>query len=149
MGDKITNYQCPNCTAPLHFDGTIGKLKCDFCESTFTAEEIEAIYKAQEEAAEKAFVEEEWEAEEEEEELKEHIGAEDGDWDGSSMTEDWGEGSENLRVYNCPSCGAELICDETTAATSCPYCGNPSIVPGQFHGALRPDYVIPFEVDKE
>ena len=42
MGDKITNYQCPNCTAPLHFDGTIGKLKCDFCESTFTAEEIRA-----------------------------------------------------------------------------------------------------------
>lgn len=27
------------------------------------------------------------------------------------------------------SCGAELICDEGTAATSCPYCGNPTVVP--------------------
>ena len=27
----------------------------------------------------------------------------------------------NLREYNCPSCGAQLFCDETTAATSCPY----------------------------
>ena len=26
-------------------------------------------------------------------------------------------------------CGAELICDESTAATSCPYCGNPTVVP--------------------
>ena len=24
--------------------------------------------------------------------------------------------------------GAELICDESTAATSCPYCGNPTVV---------------------
>ena len=24
---------------------------------------------------------------------------------------------------------AELICDESTAATSCPYCGNPTVVP--------------------
>ena len=26
----------------------------------------------------------------------------------------------NLFEYNCPSCGAQLVCDETTAATSCP-----------------------------
>ena len=25
--------------------------------------------------------------------------------------------------------GAEPICDEGTAATSCPYCGNPTVVP--------------------
>ena len=25
--------------------------------------------------------------------------------------------------------GAELICDESTAATSCPCCGNPTVVP--------------------
>ena len=150
MGDKVTNYQCPNCTGPLHFDGTIGKLKCDYCESTFTAEEMEALYKAEEEAAERAFTEDEWEADEDaEEELTEHIEAEEGDWDTASMTENWGDGAENLKVYNCPSCGAELICEETTAATSCPYCGNPSIIPGQFHGALKPDYVIPFKVDKE
>ena len=53
-----------------------------------------------------------------------------------------------MHVYNCPSCGAELICDENTAATSCPYCGNPSIVPGQLSGMLKPDYVLPFKLDK-
>lgn len=54
-----------------------------------------------------------------------------------------------MKSYNCPSCGAELICDETTAATSCPYCGNPTVVPGQFSGVLKPDYVIPFKVSKK
>ena len=33
--------------------------------------------------------------------------------------------------------------------TSCPYCGNPTVVPGQFSGALKPDYVIPFKLSKE
>ncbi len=51
--------------------------------------------------------------------------------------------------YTCPSCGAELICDETTAATSCPYCGNTTIVPGQLSGARKPDYIIPFKLSKE
>ena len=54
-----------------------------------------------------------------------------------------------MKAYSCPSCGAELICDASTAATSCPYCGNPTVVPGQFSGALKPDYVIPFKLSKE
>ena len=42
-----------------------------------------------------------------------------------------------------------MICDATTAATSCPYCGNPTIVPGQFTGGLKPELVIPFRLDKQ
>ena len=56
---------------------------------------------------------------------------------------------EGMKAYNCPSCGAELICDETTAATSCPYCGNPTVVPGQFSGALKPEFVLPFRMTKD
>ena len=39
--------------------------------------------------------------------------------------------------------------DETCGATSCPYCGNPVVMMGQFSGALKPDYVIPFKLDKK
>jgi hypothetical protein len=53
-----------------------------------------------------------------------------------------------MRAYICPSCAAQIVCDDTTAATSCPYCGNPTIVPGQFAGMLRPDYLIPFKLEK-
>jgi len=39
----------------------------------------------------------------------------------------WSEAeAEGLNSYSCPTCGAELVCDETTAATTCPYCGNPT-----------------------
>lgn len=137
MASKITNYQCPACTGPLHFVGGSGKLECDYCGSSFTVAEIEALYAEKEAAAAEAAAKEEEKAAQEE-----------GSWE-IPPESDWGEDAAHMRAYSCPSCGAELICDETTAATSCPYCGNPTIVPGQFAGALRPDYVIPFKLDHE
>ena len=41
-----------------------------------------------------------------------------------------------------------IVADETTGATECPFCGNPVIMTGQFSGSLKPDYVIPFKLDK-
>ena len=70
-------------------------------------------------------------------------------WDVSGLSGDWGTDAAGMKVYNCPSCGAELICEESTAASSCPYCGNPNVVPGQFSGTLRPDFVLPFKLNKE
>ena len=66
------------------------------------------------------------------------------------MGMEWSEEeAKGMKTYSCPSCGAELICDATTAAISCPYCGNPTVIPGQFTGGLKPDLVIPFKVDKK
>lgn len=72
-----------------------------------------------------------------------------GSWERPDGQDSWGEEADHLKTYRCPSCGAELICDEATAATSCPYCGNNTIIPGQFHGAQKPELVIPFKVGKE
>ena len=71
------------------------------------------------------------------------------DWDTSGLNEDWGADAADMKAYSCPSCGAELICDASTAATFCPYCGNPTVVPGQFAGTLKPDFVIPFKLSRE
>ena len=136
MAAQVTNYQCPACTGPMHFEGDSGKLACDYCGSRFTVEEVEAFYAEHDQQAAEAF-----------EEASAQPAADSGDWDDSHQSSDWGDAA--LKTYNCPSCGAELICEETTAATSCPYCGNPSIIPGQFHGALKPDFVIPFKLDKQ
>ena len=43
MADQVTNYQCPACTGPLHYDGASGKLKCDYCGSEYKVAEIEAL----------------------------------------------------------------------------------------------------------
>jgi len=137
MATQVTNYQCPACTGPLQFKAESGKLECEYCGTAYSPEEIEALYAEKDlKAAEnKAAADAKASGKDE--------------WDTSSLSSDWGADAEGMRAYNCPSCGAELICEETTAVTSCPYCGNPSVVPGQFSGALKPDYVIPFKVKKE
>ncbi len=56
---------------------------------------------------------------------------------------------EGARIYSCPSCGAEIITDETTAATFCYYCHNPVVFQGQLSGDYEPDTVIPFTVDRK
>ena len=138
MAQQVTNYQCPLCTGPLHFDAGTGKLECDYCGGSFSAEEIESLYAKKNEKAEQELQKEEQAAPEA-----------DPGWDLSGVGSQWGSDADGVRVYNCPSCGAELICDDTTAATACPYCDNPTIIPGQLGGALRPDYIIPFQLDKK
>ena len=137
MADQITNYKCPACTGPLHFSGASGKLECDYCGSSYSVEEIEALYEKKDEQAAQAAAEAEQKAAQQPDE---------GEW-AQPEGADWAE--PGMKSYSCPSCGAELICDETTAATSCPYCGNTTIVPGQLSGARKPDYIIPFKLSKE
>lgn len=59
------------------------------------------------------------------------------------------EETANFRTYICNSCGGEIVGDEHTAATNCPYCDNPVVMAGSFQGELRPDLVVPFQLDKE
>ena len=129
MTIQTTNYQCPSCTGPLHFVGESQMLECDYCSSKFSVEEIEKLYAEKNTIAETNF--------------------EKNEWDTSNLSTDWDGQENNMRAYSCTSCGAELICDEHTAATRCPYCGNPTIIPGQFSNELKPDYIIPFKLSKD
>ena len=138
MADQVTNYQCPACTGPLHYAAASGKLECEYCGSAYDVAEIEKLYAEKEKQAAAAQKAAEQQAQ-----------TEDDAWDESALNGDWGSEAASMRAYNCPSCGAELMCDESTAATSCPYCGNPTVVPGQFSGALKPDFVIPFKLSRE
>lgn len=51
--------------------------------------------------------------------------------------------------YVCPSCGAEIVTDATTAATFCYYCHNPVVLSGQVSGEFHPDFVLPFSIDRK
>lgn len=151
MPTQVTNYQCPACTGPLHYSAKSGKLACDYCGSSFDVAEIEALYarKEAEAAAAKQAADAKAEAAQAAKAEAAEAAAASGGWDTSGLSRDWGAEADGLRVYSCPSCGAELICDQSTAATACPYCGNPAIVPGQFSGALRPDSILPFRLSKD
>ena len=144
MPAQITNYQCPSCTGPLHFSSVSGRLECEYCGAGYDVAEIEALYAEKEHQAAAAH-----QAAQAADAEQAATPADGNAWDTSGLGEDWGTDGAAMRAYSCPSCGAELICDENTAATSCPYCGNPTVVPGQFSGQLKPDFIIPFKLSKE
>ena len=156
MAERTTVYQCPACTGPLHFDGKLGKLKCDYCGSAFTLQEAEDFYREKNKKAAEADKEAHKKADEAEAaaaasaSAASAASAEEAGYAGNAGgASGWGSDAARMRAYHCTKCGAELICDDTTAATSCPYCGNNTVIPGKFAGVDRPDYVIPFKVDKK
>lgn len=142
MASQITNYKCPACTGPLHY-GVNGMMECDYCGSSYSVEEIEALYAGKDEAAEAAFSAENTADGDIQPEI-EYSG-----FDFSVESSEWGADAGHMRAYSCPSCGAEIFCTDSTGATGCPYCGNPTVIPGQFAEDLKPDLIIPFRYDKE
>ncbi|MBQ3295455.1 MAG: hypothetical protein IJH00_03100 [Erysipelotrichaceae bacterium] len=61
--------------------------------------------------------------------------------------EEWND--DNIIVYSCRSCGGAIMADRDTAATSCPYCGNPVVMTSNVSGVFKPKKIIPFKLDKK
>ena len=51
MAFESINYQCPACGGPLHFASAEQKLVCDYCDSRFEVEEVEALYRERQDKA--------------------------------------------------------------------------------------------------
>lgn len=120
----VLTYKCSNCGGDLTFDPTTQKFKCKYCGSTFEQAELEA--------KETKNTEEQIEKENEvrtDEELKNEFG--------------------DITLFTCPSCGAEIAADNTTAATTCFYCQNPVVMTGRLDGKFLPRRLIPFKYTKD
>ncbi len=121
---NVLEYKCPCCGGAVAFDSKTQNMKCPYCDTEFDPEAL---------------------AENEENDTNQ----DDMQWE-TSPGADWQEGEEeSLRAYVCHSCGGEIVSDENTAATSCPFCGNPVIMTERLSGSLKPDYIIPFKIDKK
>lgn len=122
----LQEYKCPCCGGAITFDSTLQKMKCPYCDTEFEMETLRD-YDAQ---------------------LKDEK-ADELSWD-TAVGGAWQEGeTAGLRSYICRSCGGEIVGDAQTAATACPFCDNPVVMTEQVSGVLRPDYVIPFKLDKK
>ena len=129
MAFESVNYQCPACGGPLHFASAEQKLVCDYCDSRFEVEEVEALYRERQDKADAkadaAAAAPKPAVDNAVQELAQNAG------------------------YICSSCGAELVSDGTVAVTTCPYCGNSAVAPGQLSGDFSPDLVIPFKLGRD
>lgn len=56
---------------------------------------------------------------------------------------------ENLDVYRCENCGAEIMADESVTATFCVYCGSTAILKDKIDEGVIPNLIIPFKNVKE
>ncbi len=127
MAGTILEYKCPSCGGAIEFDSSSQKMKCPYCDCEFDVEALKYH----------------------DEELSKPVQEDNMHWDTQAGSA-WSQGeTDNMAVFTCNSCGGEIVSDENTGATSCPYCGNPVVMTGRFSGALKPDYVIPFKLDKQ
>ena len=132
MAETSVNYKCPNCSAPLVFQPGKDKVSCEYCGNEFAVSAIEELFQKEQERAARAAE------------------AQEAGWATEQAGAEWAaEEAAALRVCTCPSCGAELVCDGNTMATECVYWGNPTMIPRNFDGMLKPHYVIPFKKTKE
>lgn len=122
---ELLEYKCPKCGGAIKFDSTTQNMKCPYCDSEFDVDTMKAFDEALNSANDNM------------------------EWNNSSDNRWREEELTGMSVYTCESCGGEIICDENTAASACPYCDNPIVMKNNFVGDLRPDYVIPFKLDKK
>ena len=132
---EIKEYKCPACGGAMEFDSKSQKMKCPYCDTEISVDEYESlIAKADQVVAADAASDVETEQKKSE----------------NYTAHDWNQDEiDNMVVYICQSCGGEITTDKNTGATTCPFCGNRVVLKGQFEGALKPDYVIPFKLDKK
>ncbi len=122
--ETMESYKCPCCAAPLIFRGNM--LQCDACGNSFQPEALQQLNEAQANG----------------------ISTSSYNWE-SYQPRNFGTDEQfDLAGYSCPSCGAEITGDNSIGSVICPYCGNTNIIKKNFDGAFKPDYVIPFKIDK-
>lgn len=120
----LLEYKCPCCNGELTFNSDIQKMKCPYCDTEFETETL----KNYDNILKTELVDE----------LK---------WD-EEKPENW-DVPDGMVAYICESCRGQIITEKTTAATRCPYCDNPIVMIESLAGMMKPDWVIPFKLNKE
>lgn len=119
---EAIQYKCPNCGGELKFDPGKQQFGCEYCRSLFSEAEIKQVCKENEET----------DLSRSPEELQQEQ-----------------EFAEHSNLYECGSCGAQVVADDNTAAAFCYYCHNPVILKGRLSGEYKPGKVLPFKITKE
>lgn len=55
---------------------------------------------------------------------------------------------DEAKEYHCNNCGANIVTDADTTATSCSFCGAAVVLADRVSGILAPSLVIPFTISK-
>ena len=135
----MKKYNCPNCSAELYWDAKANALKCEYCDKAYQPAELDALMAKSDAIKGKKN---ETPTEDRAEKVTRETTDQDRASDDSSKT-----GYDDLVVYACQNCGAEVITSKSTVATTCAFCGRAISLSNKLVGDFKPDEVIPFAID--
>ncbi|MEE1114139.1 MAG: hypothetical protein UHN88_03580 [Eubacterium sp.] len=135
MADTNKTYKCPSCGGELQWSPTAQKMVCPYCGSEFEL----SVFEKTEEAIQEQL------------QNNTYAKGEDGaemDYGAADATDESNIDPHDLRVYKCSVCGAEVVTDKTTVATSCAFCGSPVVLTEQLDTQFRPKWIVPFAIEQ-
>ncbi|MBR0140330.1 MAG: hypothetical protein IJM17_08615 [Firmicutes bacterium] len=121
----VLEQKCPSCGAPMRYDAASGKLVCDWCGTVLEIEDQEIPSESPQQEPEEKVSGFDYEA------IKNQVIDKD---------------AQELPIYHCKSCGAELISAWEQVSLTCPYCRNNIVLTDKVAGGLRPDGIVPFTI---
>ena len=111
--------KCPACNAKIVWNPEKQLFVCDYCASSFNLDEMQRYNNAST--------------------LENNVKV-----DLQKITS-----KDNMDIYRCKNCGAEIMADETVTATFCVYCGSTAILKQKIDNGFYPNLIIPFKNKKE
>ena len=149
-------YKCPNCNGALEYNPITDEMECAHCGDGFTIQEMEnKTRKPYDYVTENNIIstmtEDNTTSVVRDENVAENEAVADQDIENLEDEHNFYVNKERMecKIYTCTSCGAELAVSDTEVSTWCAYCGQPTIVYSRVSNELKPDYVIPFKLDKK
>ena len=136
MAGKNKIYICPSCGGRVEWAPSQQKIVCPYCGTQYDP----GFFEQQEQQLTQDLDQQQYEKGEE--------AAAQGMENAADATDESAWDPADLRVYQCSSCGAQIVTDKTTVATSCAFCGSPVVLSEQLDTAFRPKWILPFRVDK-
>ncbi len=127
----MQKYNCKNCGAELYWDSNANCLKCEYCDTEYQVSDFESTENGTEDSAAPGSHQTEPKAA-----------------DKDAKATDYSD-SEELVIYKCSHCSAEIVTARSTVATTCAYCGRAISMTDKLVEHFRPDAVIPFFVTEE
>lgn len=129
---SVLTHKCPNCGGPLLFEPKNQRFHCDYCGSTFTEQEV-TDFEAKQNAAK----------------VTDSSVSEENNTDKVVSEEKQADTDSEVGLFLCPSCGAEIVTDATTASTWCYYCHNPVVLTSRLSGKFLPEKILPFQIEHQ
>lgn len=122
---EIKDYKCPSCGAVLAYKASAEKLVCDSCGNQYDVDFIISGGRP------------------------EDIQGTGFDWGAYKADLDLSQSMDDMQVFVCQSCGAQIEADQNTAATKCPFCGSNVVLNDRLKGGLKPNAIIPFKISPQ